>query len=131
MRLALLLTYTLLIASGLVIALRAPINYHRYLAAGISTYFTCQVIMIIAGNIRLLPLTGVTLPFISYGGSSLLTSFAAVLILVLISRQSVQDPAPLVRLLSRTTCSLGQWRSGSLRWHWSPAGMPSCARTIF
>ncbi|HMN62155.1 MAG TPA: FtsW/RodA/SpoVE family cell cycle protein, partial [Anaerolinea sp.] len=90
-----LLVFALLIARGLVIAVRAPINYHRYLAAGISAYFACQTILIIAGNIRLMPLTGVTLPFISYGGSSLLTSFGAVLILMLISRQSDQDPAPL------------------------------------
>jgi hypothetical protein len=47
------------------------------------------------GNIRLLPLTGVTLPFVSYGGSSLLTSFLAVLILLLISSQPDEEPAPL------------------------------------
>ncbi len=94
--LGLLLAYVLLITRGLTIALRAPLNYHRYLAAGISAYFACQTILIVAGNIRVMPLTGVTLPFISYGGSSLITSFAAVLILLLISRQSDQDPAPLV-----------------------------------
>ncbi len=92
----LVLAYALLILRGLVVALRAPLNFHRYLAAGISAYFACQVVLIIGGNLRLLPLTGVTLPFMSYGGSSLLTCIAAVLILVLISRQSDQDPAPLV-----------------------------------
>lgn len=92
----LLLCFAMLVMRGLVIALRAPFNYHRYLAAGISAYFASQIILIVGGNLRLLPLTGVTLPFLSYGGSSLLTSFAAGLILQLISRQSDQDPAPLL-----------------------------------
>ena len=95
----LILAYALLILRGLVVALKAPYNFHRYLAAGISAYFACQVVIIIGGNLRLLPLTGVTLPFMSYGGSSLLTCIAAVLVLILISRQSDQDPAPLTRAL--------------------------------
>ena len=95
----LILAYAFLILRGLIVALNAPYNFHRYLAAGISAYFACQVVIIIGGNLRLLPLTGVTLPFMSYGGSSLLTCFTAVLILILISRQSDQDPAPLSRAL--------------------------------
>jgi hypothetical protein len=51
--------------------------------------------LIIGGNIRLLPLTGVTLPFISYGGSSLLTSFIALVFLLLISNHVDEEPAPL------------------------------------
>jgi peptidoglycan glycosyltransferase len=47
-----------------------------------------QSLLIIAGNIRLLPLTGVTLPFVSYGGSSLLTSYLSLLLLVHISKTS-------------------------------------------
>ncbi len=66
----------LLTASGIRIALRAPDNFRRYLAAGLTAYLVGQSLLIIGGNIRLLPLTGVTLPFVSYGGSSLLTAFS-------------------------------------------------------
>ncbi|GAB4578355.1 MAG: hypothetical protein Fur0022_10900 [Anaerolineales bacterium] len=76
---------TLLIHRGLHIALRAPDNYRRFLAAGITSYLAAQSLLIMSGNLRLLPLTGVTLPFFSYGGSSLMTSFICLLLLTLIS----------------------------------------------
>jgi cell division protein FtsW (lipid II flippase) len=60
--------------------------FNRYLASGIAFYFGFQSILIIGGNIGLLPLTGVTLPFISYGGSSLLVSFIALGILLSINQ---------------------------------------------
>lgn len=82
----------LLGARGLRTALRAPDNYRRYLAAGLSAYLIGQSILIIGGNLRLLPLTGVTLPFVSYGGSSLLTAFLSVLILLHISHSAETRP---------------------------------------
>lgn len=82
-------------ARGIRTAMRAPDNFRRILAAGLTAYLGAQSILIIGGNIRLLPLTGVTLPFVSYGGSSLLTSFLALLILFLISSQPEEEPAPL------------------------------------
>ncbi len=85
----------LLTARAWLIALRAPTSYQRYLASGLSIYIALQSILIIGGNIRLLPLTGVTLPFVSYGGSSLMTSFMALLILLLISNQQEGEPASL------------------------------------
>jgi cell division protein FtsW (lipid II flippase) len=85
----------LIISRGLRAALRAPDLFRRILAAGITTYFGIQTILIVGGNIRLLPLTGVTLPFVSYGGSSLLTSFIALLVLIHISNHLDVDPAPL------------------------------------
>lgn len=94
---ALLGLFALLVHRGFHIALRAPNNYQRYLAGGISTHLAVQAIFIIGGNIRLLPLTGVTLPFVSYGGSSLLTAYIAVLILVFISNQNEEELAPLIR----------------------------------
>jgi cell division protein FtsW (lipid II flippase) len=84
----------LLTASGLRIAQRAPDNFRRYLAAGLTAYLIGQSMLIIGGNIRLLPLTGVTLPFVSYGGSSLLTAFASLLFLVLISQSANTNPVP-------------------------------------
>jgi cell division protein FtsW (lipid II flippase) len=80
---------------GIRIALHAPDRFRRYLAAGLISYIIAQSILIMAGNLRVLPLTGVTLPFVSYGGSSLLSSFFALLLLVIISNQSDQEPFPL------------------------------------
>lgn len=84
-----------LIVRGLRVALRAPDLFRRLFAAGLTAYLGVQTLLIIGGNLRLLPLTGVTLPFLSYGGSSLLTSFAALLFLMLISNHMDEDPATL------------------------------------
>ncbi len=93
--LGLLLLLGLLILRGMLTSLRASNGYQRYLAAGLTLYLTGQSLLIIGGNLRLLPLTGVTLPFVSYGGSSLVTSFLSMLILLRISNQPDQEPAPL------------------------------------
>lgn len=82
----------LILARGLIIALRATDRFRRYLAAGVVAYLGIQSLLIIGGNVRLLPLTGVTLPFVSYGGSSLLTSFWALFLLLNIS--NVEDGEP-------------------------------------
>lgn len=94
---ALFILFAMLIIRGFTIAIRAGSNFRRLLAAGIATYFGAQAILIIGGNLRLLPLTGVTLPFVSYGGSSLLTSFLALLILIQISNELDEEPASLPR----------------------------------
>lgn len=85
----------LILARGLIAALRAPDHFRRYLAAGIVAYLGVQSLLIIGGNLRLMPLTGVTLPFVSYGGSSLLTSFIALYLLLAISNLEDEEPAPL------------------------------------
>ncbi|MFZ5878806.1 MAG: FtsW/RodA/SpoVE family cell cycle protein, partial [Chloroflexota bacterium] len=85
----------LILARGMNAALRAPDRFRRYLAAGLTAYLGIQSLLIIGGNLRLLPLTGVTLPFVSYGGSSLLTSFVALLLLMRIGAQPEEEPAPL------------------------------------
>src|SRR5215213_9917880 len=89
--------FGVLLMRGLRAALRAPDIFRRLLAAGVTAYLGVQALLIIGGNLRLLPLTGVTLPFISYGGSSLLTSFVALLMLMLISNHLDEEPAPLPR----------------------------------
>ena len=70
---------------GLKLALVAKRPFHRYLAAGITILFSAQTLLIMGGVTRLLPLTGVTLPFVSYGGSSLLVSSAMVGLLLYLS----------------------------------------------
>ena len=81
---ALVILYAIILFRGFSIAIKASNLYHRYLAAGISLFLTSQAILIIGGNIRLLPITGVTLPFLSYGGSSLLITFISACILLFI-----------------------------------------------
>jgi cell division protein FtsW (lipid II flippase) len=93
--LGLLLTIGLFTARGVAIAISAANRFQRLLAAGLTTYLSAQSILIIGGNLRLLPLTGITLPFVSYGGSSLVVSFLAVLILMQISLTEEEEPAPL------------------------------------
>ncbi len=93
--LCLILLIWLILARGMMASLKAPDKFRRYLAAGIVAYLGIQSILIIGGNIRLLPLTGVTLPFVSYGGSSLLTSFIALFLLLNISNIEDDEPATL------------------------------------
>ena len=81
---ALVVFFAIILFRGFSIAINATQLYYRYLAAGISLFLTSQAILIIGGNIRLLPITGVTLPFLSYGGSSLLITFLSACILLVI-----------------------------------------------
>jgi cell division protein FtsW (lipid II flippase) len=83
-----LIALSILVHCGLRIAQRAANPFRRFLATGIAGFLAAQSILIIGGNLRLLPLTGVTLPFVSYGGSSLLVSFLILLLLSHISASS-------------------------------------------
>jgi cell division protein FtsW (lipid II flippase) len=80
--------YALLVAVGFGIALRSRDLFRKLLAFGLSFTLGLQAFLIIAGVTRLLPLTGITLPFMSYGGSSLLANF---LILALLARVSHEE----------------------------------------
>ena len=104
--LALCLLLALFLNRGLRAALQAPDAYRRYLAAGLTTHIVAQSIMISGGNLRLLPLTGVTYPFVSYGGSSLLTSYLSLLILLHISNRS-EDSSGWKEAESRPYLQLG------------------------
>lgn len=92
---ALLTLFGLMIARGTRAALLAPDRFRRLLASGLTAYLGVQALLILGGNLRLLPLTGVTLPFVSYGGSSLVTSFLAVALLLRIGGQPDEEPASL------------------------------------
>ena len=94
---ALLVLLAFLCLRALRISLRARDAYQRYLAVGLCAYLAGQSLLIIGGNIRMLPLTGVTLPFVSYGGSSMLASFSALLLLCLVSHEGVNRAAPVTR----------------------------------
>ena len=83
--------------SGLRLARTAGDPFSALLAVGLTTLIAFQAFIIIAGVIRLLPLTGVTLPFVSYGGSSLVANYVLLALLVRISDQSERrSPAPSV-----------------------------------
>jgi cell division protein FtsW (lipid II flippase) len=82
---ALLLTYLLLVARGFKTALLSRDSFSTLLAAGLTSVFALQVFVIVGGVTRVIPLTGVTLPFISYGGSSILANFVLVALLLLVS----------------------------------------------
>lgn len=69
-----------------------PNFFHAYLGAGLVTLLSVQAFLIMGGTTRLLPLTGITLPFVSYGGSSLLVSSLAIGLLLFLS--AAADPAP-------------------------------------
>jgi len=68
--------YVTLLYAGLHASLRAPTQFGRLLCTGVSLIFAIQAAVIIGGNLRVIPTTGITLPFISYGGSSLVVNFA-------------------------------------------------------
>jgi cell division protein FtsW (lipid II flippase) len=93
--LGMLILYALLLSRGLLIALRAAKRFHRLLATGVTAYLGIQALLVIGGDLRMLPLTGVTLPFVSYGGSSLLTSTIAAALLMTVRNSSGEMPARL------------------------------------
>jgi cell division protein FtsW (lipid II flippase) len=89
---AVLIGFLLMIGAGLRIAQEAT-GFERLFATGLTTLLGFQAFIIMAGVVRLLPLTGVTLPFMSYGGSSLLANWVLLALLLRISHQSAERAA--------------------------------------
>lgn len=87
MVLAVMVMYAALVSRGLHIALRAADGFQALLAAGLSLAVGVQALLIIGGALRVLPLTGITLPFISYGGSSLVTNYLIIGLLLRVSAE--------------------------------------------
>ncbi len=85
---ALLLGFLLLLQRGFAIAAGAGDGFSKLLAAGLTAAVGLQALLIVGGIVRLIPLTGVTLPFVSYGGSSVLVNFGLVALLLVISHRS-------------------------------------------
>ena len=107
---ALLLLFALLIYRGILLAQRGSIvgsgsPFESLLAGGIAALFAIQTWVIMGGNAKLIPITGVTLPFLSYGGSSLLTVFIATGLLLNIS---APHPEPITLTLAPASTPLHQ-----------------------
>ena len=79
------LTYLMFVARGFKIAVLARDSFSTLLAVGLTSVFALQVFVIVGGVTRVIPLTGVTLPFISYGGSSIIANLVLVALLLLVS----------------------------------------------
>ncbi len=85
-----LIAFMLFIGAGLRVATRAERPFEKLLATGLTAILGLQAFVIIGGVIRLVPLTGVTLPFVSYGGSSLVANYVLLAILMRISDTTAQ-----------------------------------------
>jgi cell division protein FtsW (lipid II flippase) len=77
--------YLLIVQRGFKTAMLARDSFSTLLAAGLTSVFALQVFVIVGGVTRVIPLTGVTLPFVSYGGSSILANFVLLALLLLVS----------------------------------------------
>ncbi len=105
---AVLMAYLLLIGAGLRTALRTENRFEKLLAVGLTTIIGVQAFIIIGGVIKVVPLTGITLPFVSYGGSSLVSNYILLALLVRLSDSGARrlhelpdDPTPAERWAAR------------------------------
>jgi cell division protein FtsW (lipid II flippase) len=88
----LVLIYALIAARGFKTAVMAPDGFSKLLAAGLTAVFALQAFVIIGGVTKVIPLTGVTLPFVSYGGSSVVANLILIALLLLVSDRARRPP---------------------------------------
>jgi cell division protein FtsW (lipid II flippase) len=88
---AVLVTYLLFIWRGFKVAMLARDSFSTLMVAGLTATFALQVFVIVGGVTRVIPLTGVTLPFISYGGSSIVANFVLLALVLLVSDRARRD----------------------------------------
>jgi cell division protein FtsW (lipid II flippase) len=84
----LLLVYMVFVLRGFRISLFAGDGFSKLLAAGLTFGFALQTFIIVGGVLRLIPLTGITLPFVAYGGSSVVANFLVLAGLILVSNRA-------------------------------------------
>jgi cell division protein FtsW (lipid II flippase) len=89
----LILVYLLFAERGFKTAMVATDSFSKLLAVGLSSVFALQVFVIVGGVTRVIPLTGVTLPFVSYGGSSIMANFILLALLLIVSNHA-RRPEP-------------------------------------
>ena len=88
---ALLLVYMIFVLRGMRISLLAQDGFSKLAAAGLTFGFALQTFIIVGGILRLIPLTGITLPFVSYGGSSVVANFVLLAGLLLVSNRANRE----------------------------------------
>jgi peptidoglycan glycosyltransferase len=81
------MAFLLLVGSGLRVSLRADRVFEKLFALGLTTLLAVQTFVIVGGVLRVVPLTGITLPFVSYGGSSLVANYVLLALLVRMSHE--------------------------------------------
>ncbi len=82
--------FVLLVGAGFRVAQTARSDFSRLMAAGLTIIIGFQAFFIMAGVLRILPFTGITLPFVAYGGSSLLANYVLIALLMRISDEGAQ-----------------------------------------
>lgn len=108
---AIIIAFLLLLGAGLRVAIRAERPFEKLLATGLTTIITMQAFIIMGGVLRLVPLTGITLPFVSYGGSSLLANYILLALLLRISDSGARRRGELP-----TSLTIGErWEARRLR----------------
>lgn len=108
---AVLMAFLLLVGAGLRIALRTENAFEKLLAVGLTTTLGVQTFIIVGGVIKLIPLTGVTLPFVSYGGSSLLSNYVVLALLIRLSDSTARR----LREIPDTPTTAERWAARKLR----------------
>src|ERR687898_154286 len=87
---AVLLVFMLFVVRGMRVALQADDGFSKLLAGGLTFRFALQTFIIVGGVLRVVPLTGITLPFVSYGGTSIVANFVLLALLLLVSNRANQ-----------------------------------------